>query len=288
MVQTIKFHVVQLPVMESNRWILITGASTGIGRASTELLSQKGFSIYACARKDTDLQELGKIPNVFPIKLDVTSDEQILAAYQLISDRNTGLYGLVNNAGIVHPGPAMEMDTEMLVHQFDVNFFGIHRVTKQFFPLIKASTGRIIMIGSGSGLIAKPFFSSYSGSKFALEGYTDSLRRELMLMGIRVIIIDPGMVKTPIWDKGEETLHSYQGTLLRSEAEGLGKYAIQNAREQGLTPERIASQIYTVLIKKNPKPRYSILHNYWLDLAMRKMPTRLLDYLFMRKVKSLR
>ncbi len=274
--------------MESNRWILITGASTGIGRASTELLSQKGFSIYACARKETDLQELGEISNVFPIKLDVTNDEQISTAFQIISERNTGLYGLVNNAGIVHPGPAMEIDTDKLEHQFDVNFFGIHRVTKQFFPLIQASMGKIIMIGSGSGLIAKPFFSSYCASKFALEGYTDSLRRELMLIGIQVIIIEPGTVNTPIWDKGEDTLQSYQGTLMRAEAKGLGKYAIQTARERGLTPERIASQIYTVLIKKNPKPRYSIVHNYWLDLAMRKMPTRLLDYLFLRKVKSLR
>lgn len=274
--------------MESNRWILITGASSGIGRTSTEFLSQKGFSIYACARKDTDLQELEKIPHVFPIKLDVTSDEQISAAYQLISDRNTGLYGLVNNAGITYTGPAMEIDTEIYKSQFDVNFFGIHRVTKQFFPLIEASKGRIIMIGSGSGRIANPFFSPYAASKFALEGYTDSLRREFMLIGIKVIIIDPGMVKTPIWDKGEDALENFQGTLMRTEAEGIGKYAIQSARATGLAPERIASLIYSVLTKKNPKPRYSIVQNYWMRLAMRKMPTRWLDYLILRKMKSFR
>lgn len=283
----LKFHQTKLLYMESKRWILITGASSGIGRAAAEMLSQKGFGVYACARKESDLQELGKIPNVVSIKLDVTSEEQIASAFRFISERDTGLFGLVNNAGIVHPGPAMEIDTEIMMHQFDVNFFGIHRVTKQFFPLIKASKGKIVMIGSGSGRIANPFFSPYTGSKFALEGYTDSLRRELMLVDVQVIIIEPGMVKTPIWDKGEDTIKNYEGTLMRPEAEGIGRYAIDTARETGLTPERMATQIYKVLVKKHPKPRYLIVPNYWMNLIMRKMPTRLLDFLIYKKMQKL-
>ncbi|UYP48641.1 hypothetical protein NEF87_004926 [Candidatus Lokiarchaeum ossiferum] len=272
--------------MMKNQWILITGASTGIGRVATEFLQQKGYSIYACARKEGDLQDLGRIPNVIPIKLDVTKNEQIEQAFQEISDRKTGLFGLINNAGIVHAGPTMDLDVEELKHQFDVNFFGVHRVTKQFFPLIKKSKGKIVMIGSGAGIIANPFFAPYSSSKFALEGYTDSLRRELLLYGIQVVIIEPGMVKTPIWDKGEALLGNYNGDMLKKEASGIGSMAVQTARDIGLPPEKIASLIYKILTKKNPKPRYAIVPNYWMRQLMLKMPTRMLDRFILKKMQK--
>lgn len=272
--------------MIKNQWVLITGASTGIGRVATEFLSQKGFSIYACARNESDLQDLGKISNVIPIKLDVTKDDQIKQAFQEVSDRKTGLFGLVNNAGIVHAGPTMDLDVKELQHQFDVNFFGIHRVTKQFFPLIKESKGKVIMMGSGAGIIANPFFAPYSSSKFALEGYTDSLRRELMLFGIQVVIIEPGMVKTPIWDKGEVLLKKYDGNMLKTEASGIGSMAVQTARDIGLPPEKIASLIHKILTKKNPKPRYAIVPNYWMRQFMLKMPTRMLDRFILKKMQK--
>jgi hypothetical protein len=268
---------------KNEKWVLITGASTGIGRAAAEYLSQHGFNIYAGARKTIDLDNLGKIPNVVSVSLDVTNEQDLKEVFKFISNRNTGLFGLINNAGIALAGPAMELDIEVYRQQFEVNLFGVHSVTKTFFPLIQESQGKIIMIGSGAGLIANPFFSPYSSSKFALEGYTDALRRELMVVGIQVIMIEPGMVKTPIWDKGEIILNRYSGNLLKDEVECFGTLAITTARDIGLDPIKLAVKIHKVLTHRNPKPRYLVAPDYLQTMIMKKMPTRLLDKLI-RKV----
>lgn len=272
--------------MDQQRWVLITGASTGIGRSTTEFLSRKGFGVYAGARTQKDLDSLAELSNVVPLFLDVTNELEIQAAFDFVSNRQTGLFGLVNNAGIALAGPAMELDVEVYKRQFDVNLFGVHRITKTFFPLIQKSLGKIIMIGSGGGLIANPFFSPYSSSKFALEGYTDSLRRELMLFGIQVIMIEPGMVKTPIWDKGENILDGYNGTLFKDEVANFGSLAISTARKIGLDPSKLASKIYSVLMKRNPKPRYLVAPDYLQTQIMKKMPAKLLDKLIFGVMKK--
>jgi short-subunit dehydrogenase len=275
-----------IPPMNGKRWILISGASTGIGRATAEYLSQNGFHIYACARKRADLESLGQIPNVVPISLDVTNDQEIKTAFDRISDKETGLYGLINNAGIALAGPTMELDVDTFKQQFDVNLFGVHRMTRTFFPLIQESLGKIIMIGSGAGIIAKPFFAPYSSSKFALEGYTDALRRELMALGIKVVIIDPGMVKTPIWKKGEHLIENFPGGILKKEGQTFGRYALSTLQDIGLDPMRIAELILKILTIKNPKPRYSIAKDSFKRLLMKKMPTKLLDKLMMKLMKK--
>ncbi len=271
---------------KNEKWVLITGASTGIGRVAAEYLSQNGFNIYAGARRKADLESLAKYPNVIPVSLDVTKDQEIKNAFDFISKKKTGLFGLVNNAGIALAGPAMELDVEVYRRQFDVNLFGVHQMTKTFFPLIHESLGKIIMIGSGAGLIANPFFSPYSSSKFALEGYTDALRRELMTLGIQVIMIEPGMVKTPIWDKGETLLNSYSGTLFKTEVTNFGSLAIATARDIGLDPIKLAHKIHQVLIKRKPKPRYLVAPDYLQTVIMKKMPTRLLDKLILNVMRK--
>lgn len=265
--------------MDKIRWILITGTDTGIGKATTEYLSLKGFGIYAGCLKESSKKYYARMLNVFPVILDVTNEEKIKNAFKIIADRSTGLFGIVNNAGIALAGPAMELDVAIFKKQFDVNLFGVHRITKTFFPLIQESKGKIIMIGSGGGLIANPFFSPYSSSKFALEGYTDALRRELLILGIQVIMIEPGLVKTPIWDKGELILKNHRGNLLKKEVAGFGSLAINTARKKGLNPDKIAARIYKVLSKKKPKVRYFVTPDYLQNLIMKKMPAKCLDKL---------
>ena len=272
----------------SKQWVLITGASTGIGRATASYLSSRGYGVYACARKQKDLDELDKIENVVPVSLDVTKRDDIDAAFKMISDRNTGLYALVNNAGISVPGALMEMAEDDIVRNLDVNLLGIHRVTRAFFPLISQAQGRIVMISSVLGLIAMPFNGPYCLSKFALEGYSDSLRRELLLTDVRVIIIEPGLIKTSIYDKADETLKAFKATGKESQflKPGIkaGERFLHMAKTRGIDPVEVARTVHTAITSRNPKTRYQITENnlqYWIlkSLSDKKIDQILLkDY----------
>ncbi|MCP4763686.1 MAG: SDR family oxidoreductase [archaeon] len=243
------------------KWILITGASTGIGRATTEVLSARNFGVYACARKKEDLDNLRKIENVVPIKLDVTNTEDIKLALKCVKNSNTGLFGIVNNAGISKVGPLMELPDEDLTEQFEVNFMGVHKVTKAFFPLVLEAKGRIIMISSDSGFFAAPFYGAYCASKFALEGYSDSLRRELLLYGVKVALIQPGTITTAIWDKINIEEFENKESLFKQEALEFGNYAINKGKTKGLSPNVVAEKIYKALTEKTPKLRYLVSEN---------------------------
>ncbi len=240
------------------RWVLITGASTGIGRACAEHLAAGGFGVYACARKKKDLDELSGKPNIEPLKLDVTSTKDISAALACITRKKTGLYGLVNNAGIAVAGPLIDISDGDMQRQFDANFFGIHRVTRAFLPLLMQSSGRIVMMSSDSGFFATPFFGPYCASKFAIEGYSDSLRREMLLCGVKVIIIQPGRIATPMWDKGGEQLDRKGTSPFIEVARKIGEHAIMKGKATGLPPEAIARVVHTALTKKKPQLRYLV------------------------------
>ncbi|MHA1111972.1 MAG: SDR family NAD(P)-dependent oxidoreductase [Promethearchaeota archaeon] len=272
--------------MSSKKWILVTGASSGIGRKSAELLAQNGFNVYAGARKQSDLDELEKIPNVTAVKLDVTSDKDVTDL--LTKLENTGLFGIVNNAGIALGAPLMDLEMEVLKKQFEVNFFGIHRVTKEVFPYILKEKGRIVMISSNAGSFAAPFFGPYASSKYALEGYSDSLRRELLLHDVKVVLVKPGRVRTPIWEKGEELLLLYDGSIFNKVASAIGKSAIESGKEDSLQPIKVAEIVLKAFTVNNPKPRYVIAPNPFGIWIREVLPDRIIDNVVKNKLMEAR
>ncbi|MBN1803416.1 MAG: SDR family oxidoreductase [Candidatus Lokiarchaeota archaeon] len=270
----------------SNKVILITGASTGIGRACTEFLALKEFRIYAGARKKADLNELSNIKNVKGLDINVTNEESVQKALKFVKEEGYGLHAIVNNAGIAKVGPLMDLSTETFSDQFNVNLFGVHRVTKAFFPLILESKGRIIMMSSNSGFISTPFFGPYCSSKFALEGYADALRREVMLYDIKVVIVQPGRIKTPIWTKGEETLPTYHGSMFEKEAMGVGSYAIEKGKSDSLNPIEVAKVVYKAITKKKPKTRYMIVPDKFRNKLMKILPDKTIDRVVRKELEK--
>ncbi|TFG04628.1 MAG: SDR family oxidoreductase [Promethearchaeota archaeon] len=274
--------------MRARKWICITGASTGIGRATTEYLAQKGFSIYATARKQSDLDDLNQLDYVTSIQLDVTKPQEVAAAFNFINSQGTGLDALINNAGIACAGPLMDLPEADLIEQLDVNLVGIHRVTCAFFSLLLKSQGRIIMVSSNSGFFAAPFFGPYNVSKFALEGYADTLRRELLLYGMKVIIIQPGSIHTPIWKKGETYLEDdrFQSSLFKDEARGIGEYAIKKGTTKGMNPIKVAEAIHKALTQKKPKLRYLIAPDRFRNFLLRHLPDSWIDNMIKKELQK--
>ena len=268
----------------SDQYILITGANSGIGRACTEYLALKGFKIYAGARKKEDIEALNKIKNVKAVKIDVTDDQTIREAFNYIKNENSSLFAIINNAGIASAGPLMDISTNDLIDQFNVNLIGIHRITTSFFPLLLKSKGRIIMISSNSGFFAAPFFGPYCSSKFALEGYSDALRRELLLYDVKVVIIQPGRIKTSIWDKGEKLLLKFKGSMFEKEAYVIGKYAIEKAKSDSLDPLQVAKVIFTTLTIKNPKNRYMIVPDMFRNELLKVLPSKRIDKIIKKEL----
>ena len=270
--------------MTNEKWVMITGASTGIGRACAERLASAGFNVYAGARKKKDLDDLARIPRVEPVALDVTSAKDVNAAAALVARRRSGLFGLVNNAGIAVAGPLADIPDDALRRQFEVNLFGVHRVTRAMLPFLIESSGRIVMISSDSGFFAAPFFGPYCASKFALEGYADSLRRELLLCGAKVVILQPGRVATPIWDKGEELLARIGRSPFADAARKIGEHAIRKGRSDGLPPADIARVVHTALTKKNPHLRYLVAPSTLKYRIIRLLPGAAVDALVKREL----
>jgi NAD(P)-dependent dehydrogenase (short-subunit alcohol dehydrogenase family) len=275
---------------EKTKSVLITGTNSGIGRAAAEHLSSRGFHVYAGARDDDALEQLSGIPNVTPVRLDVTVAENIARVQEIIREKGTGLFGLVNNAGITKVGPLMDLDTENLREQFEVNFFGIHEVTRAFFPLLLKAQGRIVMISSDSGFFATPFVGPYCSSKFALEGYSDSLRREISPHGVKVILIQPGRIATPIWDKTEKTIDPEKlgKSMFRDEALALAEYSIRKGKSEGLPPKAVAETIYNALTLSNPKLRYIVAKNSLEYKLIKILPAQWVDRMVSNKIKSMK
>jgi NAD(P)-dependent dehydrogenase (short-subunit alcohol dehydrogenase family) len=183
--------------------VLITGASTGIGRAIAEKLASEGYFVYAGARKQSDLDALEAIDNIQAIRIDVTIQEEVDAAVELVSAEGRGLFALINNAGVLITGPSAETDIDDAKWLFEVNVFGVMRMTSAFAPLIIESKGRIIHIGSIAGSVGFNFIGPYSMSKHAIEAYTESLAIEMASLGVGVSVIKPGDYSSEIW-KGDK------------------------------------------------------------------------------------
>jgi NAD(P)-dependent dehydrogenase (short-subunit alcohol dehydrogenase family) len=206
--------------------VVVTGASTGIGQACALLLDQLGFSVFAGVRQDIDAQTLKQkaSPRLIPVFLDVTDAESIASVVEKVTNTvgDAGIVGLVNNAGIAVPGPLELLAIAEFEHQMQVNVTGQLAVTQAFLGLLRQSRGRIINMGSISGISPTPYLGAYNASKFALEALTDVMRMELRPWGISVSIIEPGSIATPIWDKSLTQSEIGQESLSQSAQELYG------------------------------------------------------------------
>ncbi|WOJ96976.1 SDR family NAD(P)-dependent oxidoreductase [Congregibacter brevis] len=183
---------------ETQKSILITGATSGIGRNLAEALANEGHHVYAGARTGAEMAELNAINNITAVRLDVTKQDEVDAAVQFIEDGGTGLYALVNNAGIYDGGPVLDTEIGVMNLVYQVNVEGVLRTTKAFAPLVIESKGRIATTGSIAGTVSGPGFAAYSGSKHYIEAFTDSLAAELEPLGVKVSVIEPGNYQTQI------------------------------------------------------------------------------------------
>lgn len=248
---------------DPQRAVLVTGASTGIGRRTTELLASSGFFVYAGARKDKDLQELNAIENVQSIRLDVTIPEEIDAAVETVRAGGRGLYGLINNAGVAVTGPLIELTEDELHFQMDVNVYGPYRVTKAFAPLIIQSKGRITTTGSISGFVTWPFGGAYTMSKFAVEAYTDVLAAEMAAFGVHVSIVEPGNYQSRIGVSARqrrlESGYTTEDSLYQSQMNRMLDRSVE--RTQFKEPDEVAEAFLHALSDENPKRRYLVVPN---------------------------
>ena len=235
--------------------VLVTGASTGIGRKVTERLAADGYFVYATARRPEDLKALGAIRNVQALPLDVTHPEDIAAALETISKAGRGLYGLINNAGIATIGSLADMKIEEYDIQMNVNATGPVRMIKAFEPLIIQQKGRIVNIGSISGILASPNLAAYSMSKHAIEALTDSLAEELSGDGIRVSVVEPGNYNSDI---GKNALARIGADSAASRSTGLAARADRSNYKQ---PDEVAAAVEQALFEPMPKRRYMVVPN---------------------------
>ncbi len=274
--------------------VVITGVSTGIGWSAAKVLAGKGFRVFGSVRKAADAErltsELG--PNFVPLLFDVTDEQAVLAAARKVREALGGerLAGLVNNAGIAVAGPALELPLDDYRRQMDINVMGPVIVTRAFAPLLgtdaefKGPPGRIVMISSVSGKHGNPLTAPYSMSKHALEAFSESLRRELLLFGIDVIVLGPGAVKTPIWDKAKEVdISVYSNSPYYKALNNMRAYMLKLS-QNGLPVERIGELVHHVLTVPRPKVRYAV-SNEAAQLALASMmPKRLLDRVIAKRL----
>ncbi len=241
--------------------VLITGASTGIGRHATETLAAKGYFVYAGARKQADLDALNEIPNVQAIRLDVTKQEDVDAAVASVRAAGRGLYGLVNNAGVGSGGPLLENDEDNIRWLFDVNVFGVVKVTQAFAPLIIESKGRIATIGSIAGILTFMGGGDYTMSKHAMEAFSDTLGLELARFDVKSSVIQPGNYNSAI----SKSSRSRRGGL--TEAQKKSPYVdyykaraeSTGDRSQFKDPAEVSAAIEHALFDPNPKIRYMVV-----------------------------
>jgi len=277
------------------RSVVVTGVSTGIGWGITKVLIQHGFRVFGSVRKQ---QDAGRLANEFgeafvSLLFDITDETGVQSAAQIVRDQLNGetLFGLVNNAGIAVPAPLMHQPIADFRKQMEVNLIGQLIVTQTFLPLLgtdrslKGMPGRIINMSSVSGRNGFPFTGAYAASKHALEGFSESLRRELMLYGIDVIIIGPGAVATPIWDKAEQVdLSPYRHTDYIESATGFQKYAVADGKK-GYPPEKVGEVVLRALTIANPRVRYAVVPgNPIRQVIQDLLPKRVMDGIIARSL----
>lgn len=267
--------------------VVITGASSGIGAATAELLAREAFVAFAGVRNDADGARLAALhENIRPVRLDVTDRESIDVAARAVSSSGLPLLGVVNNAGIAIAGPLEFLSIDELRTQFEVNVFGALAVTQALLPQLRAQRGRIVFVGSISGRVAVPFIGPYSASKFALRALGDALRMELAGSGIAVSLVEPGSVQTPIWQKGrsreefERRFPSQAMTYYRYAMDALMRVA-EHEERTGMPAERVSRAILHALTARRPHARYLLGTPARLGNILALLPARIHDRLML-------
>ena len=270
--------------------VVITGSSTGIGRACALRLDKLGFRVFAGVRKLADGETLRKHASerLSPVHLDVTDSGSIADAVKLLGD--APLAGLVNNAGIVTAGPLEMVSIEQWRNQFEVNVIGQVAVIQAFLPKLRAGRGRIVNMGSIAGRSALPCAGPYVGSKHALEGITDSLRMEVRQWGINVSIIEPGAISTPIWDKSVAEADQSLGNaspemiaLYDPLIKGI-KAGSADAARRAIPADEVAKAVEHALTAPKPKTRYVVGSDAKMRLVLNRLPDRTIDSLILKKL----
>lgn len=283
------------PDGRAEKIIVITGASTGIGRACAMHFDQLGFSVFAGVRRDADGAALRSAASdrLTPLSIDVTDAGSIAAARAQVEAAagGRGVHGLVNNAGVGVGGPLEFVPLDDLRRQLEVNVIGQVAVTQAFLPMVRQARGRIVYIGSIAGRMATPFIAPYAASKFALEAISDALRVELRPWGIGVAIVEPGSIATPIWEKAKDTTKQVSDDL-PPEGHELYGAAVSSLREvmadfekRAIPAERVAKAVAHALLSKRPKTRYLVGTDARIQAALAAaVPDRINDRLIARQM----
>ncbi len=277
------------------RYVLITGASSGIGQACALELERRGFHVFAGVRSEEAAEAIRAhgSPRLVPVRLDVTDEASIAAAAAEIdaATGDAGLWGLVNNAGIAISGPLEALPLALWRQQLEVNVLGQVAVTQAMLRLVRRARGRIVNMGSISGFVAAPFMGPYAASKHALEAVTDALRVELAPWGIGVSIIEPQSIKTPIWDKARNSAHAMfqqmpvhveelYGKLLRAAGRNVARF-----EATGLPVSRVVRAVVHALSASRPRPRYPVgLQTHAAYRVWHLLPTGLRDRIVQREM----
>jgi NAD(P)-dependent dehydrogenase (short-subunit alcohol dehydrogenase family) len=259
--------------------VVITGVSTGIGHGCAAALCGRGYRVFGSVRSDGDAERLRReLGEAFtPLLFDVTDVDAVDKAAEQVRHAvgDDGLGGLVNNAGISKPGPLSVLSPEIVRQHFEVNVMGVVHAVQAFLPLLRRAKGRIVNISSVSGRIAYPFMGPYAASKHALEALSDSLRRELMIYGVDVIVIEPGAIDTPIWDKAAHIRTAFENTDWAPTLRGVDLMA---TRRSALPVVAVTRRVVEALERRRPRTRYVVPDQpikYWL--GPRLLPDRWLD-----------
>lgn len=259
--------------------VVVTGASTGIGRETARRLAAAGFRVFGTVRRPDDAGGL-RVEGITPVTLDVTDATGIGSARDAVLSALGAdpLVGLVNNAGVAAAGPMEFLPLDELRQVLEVNVIGVVAVTQAFLPALRRSGGRIVNMSSISGRIAMPFAGPYAASKFALEALSDSLRRELLGSGVRLIVIEPGSIRTPIWDKvaAPERLERYDRTAYAAALPLVRKQALAGV-EKGLPASAVADAVLLALTARRPPARIPVVKRKWRFRLLRLLPEWVLD-----------
>jgi NAD(P)-dependent dehydrogenase (short-subunit alcohol dehydrogenase family) len=276
--------------------VVVTGASTGIGRATALLLDAKGYRVFAGVRKEEDARELAKdgSDRLTPITIDVTDAGQIESAKQEVAEAmgEQGVAGLVNNAGVGGGGPIEFMPLDELRSTLEVNLIGQVAVTQAFIPLIRRGRGTIVFIASIGGRVASPFMSPYNTSKFAIEALGESLRHELRPWEIQVVVVEPGSIDTQIWAKGNEQVREQVEEMPEDARRLYGRQitrfgeVLNETASRGIPPEKVAEVVHKAIASDNPRHRYLVGTDAKIGARLKgTLPDRTFSKLAARQMK---
>jgi short-subunit dehydrogenase len=240
------------------KYVLVTGASSGIGREIANLLAKNGIYVFACARKPEDIEALNNNSQITGLRMDITSIGEIRSVAHQLKMHGISLYGIINNAGVAIGGPLISLDDAEIRASFEVNCIGHMNVVRELFPLLERN-GYIINISSIGALYVSPWMAPYHMAKFALEAYSDALRIELAPFGIKVVIIEPGAVKTAANQKEDRFKNQIYNTIYEK---AFREYwgMIEKQHKKSLHPSVIALLILKILSNRKPKKRYLVPH----------------------------